>query len=1505
MIERKSSKGGKKEKMKFKKFLIMFVALSLFFTALPLETLTTVEGATVQGNDTVLQGKQIETIYGSALKGSDGSVYYEGVITAVHFQPGGTYTTKKTNGFQCKELIGVDESGNQSWLYCVEKDTGFSRDGYSGTNIGNSRYLRMDRTGTLAAGLNKLASDKGISGLNGVKSIAYILTATIYGWQPDATMPAELSAQGLNEWDWYFGTQVVIWEFQQGIRQTPTQCNGNGFNSGDAIYSWLKGRPAEYAYNYVLKMMAQHRTIPSFSTDKETTAPTYTLKWNSTNKRYETTLTDTAGYAFNLEFEDSNIKCVKSGNKYTIYTTKTITSPVLSTTQKEMHISANQELLVWGKSGKQTMVTGMQDPVMFYMKLQTDKPTITINKTGTTADDIANRLFYVYKDNDSIACLTLTTDSTGYASGSLPGEGIYRVVEQNTSKYNVTYSVQTFTYPGSAFDANNNITINVDNALKVGYLQLKKESDDGVVQGLQFQIAGNDTTITGTTNADGYLVVNGSSNIALIPGTYTVTEINIPERYEQPEALNVNITKGKTIIRTVTNTLKPTCLKIVKQSEDGIVAGMQFRITGTTATGKRVDISVITGPDGTITTELEQGTYTVSEVNVSSKYYAPSSQMVTLNDGNGKTLYFTNELRASYLRILKTSEDGIVRGMKFRVQGNGIDITGFTNEDGYVVFGEKAYWLTGATVESSVKRIAVASKDATVAEIFSDLGLSSDYSIGGGVSATWDEILGSNKYGNGSITGSGRIMIRDPNGQYYAQIVFKGSTYDGSAADGFYGVTAGDLSTAKNKVGQSMTGSYSQDIAIAAYDLDRDGIITQSDIDILQDAYDNQTDLIHSTTLILEAGDYRVTEIEVSDRYTDWFDQTITVSAGETKVVQVKNYLKKGGVIIVKKAEDGILAGHQFQLAGKTDSGKTVDMVVTTDENGLIVQALEPGDYNFQEINVPNRYYPPQYGYGFHVIDDYAIFEIENILKPSTLQLIKESEDNVISNISFRIQSVATTNGDVIDRTATTDEDGSITLDLPQGTYVVTELDVADRYVEPMSQRVVLTAGETTFMTFTNVLKVSTLKIVKTSEDGIVEDVQFQVTGTTLTGAEYSEVFTTDANGLIVTEIPQGTYTVTEIQDNRYLALGAQTITLTNDETISIAFHNVLKGNWVIIAKESEDGVIAGIPFLITGMGDDGVEVNMNVTTGSKGTIGIILKPGTYTITELDVDEKFIIPEQQEVTIAYDQPTQIVTFQNILKKFQVTLTKRDSSTELGLPQGDWTMAGAVYGLYQEDGTLIAEYTTDETGQFTTEAIPCEVTYIQEITAPKGYLLDETQYWLESSLAACYLEITNLTLDVTDYPVTGSISILKKMGTEAKWEYEPGAVFEVYLKSAGSYEAANEWERDLLVTDEATGADDNNLGEATTGGETGTKDLPMGTYIVHQVSGSDGFHLVEDIEVTLTEENLTVHLELLNLSEVEMPNTGGRGTMPFVIGGILCMLMACSVAITKMRNCKNK
>ncbi len=204
------------------------------------------------------------------------------------------------------------------------------------------------------------------------------------------------------------------------------------------------------------------------------------------------------------------------------------------------------------------------------------------------------------------------------------------------------------------------------------------------------------------------------------------------------------------------------------------------------------------------------------------------------------------------------------------------------------------------------------------------------------------------------------------------------------------------------------------------------------------------------------------------------------------------------------------------------------------------------------------------------------------------------------------------------------------------------------------------------------------------------------------------------------------------------------------------------------------------------------------------------------------------------------------TIDKVAQRIRLNRTKLKSIVEkLGYPygetQGNATLAGAVYGVYRYD-ELVDTYVTDKNGYFLTDYYPCgEGWNIREITPSEGYLLDETVYWLGVTPGQYTREKNTEELDVYEDIIFGSLYLIKHMddGSTGLETVEAGAEFEVFLKTAGSYESARDTERDYLTTDKH--------------GYAGTKQLPYGIYTVRQTKGTEGFELAAPFDVFIDKD----------------------------------------------------
>lgn len=381
-------------------------------------------------------------------------------------------------------------------------------------------------------------------------------------------------------------------------------------------------------------------------------------------------------------------------------------------------------------------------------------------------------------------------------------------------------------------------------------------------------------------------------------------------------------------------------------------------------------------------------------------------------------------------------------------------------------------------------------------------------------------------------------------------------------------------------------------------------------------------------------------------------------------------------------------------------------------------------------------------------------------------------------------------------------------------------------------------------------LKVSygSAKIIKTSEDGKVSGISFHISGNGV-----DKTMQTNSKGEIqIDNLVPGVYTVTEQSYDKYNPQEARRVTVVSGQVATVTFNNTLKRGDLQDIKSSEDNFVEGVTFHLYGTSLAGIAVDEYAVTNAKGiaTFDDVLISGSspYVVEEVNTAIRYVIPKAQNTPIKWNEVT-TRSFTNILKKFAVTATKSDS--EKGQPQGNATLAGAKYGIYKGE-QLIDEYYTDINGQFTTKEYVCDTDWtIRELAPSEGYLIDDTVHKVGADPKLYTVEHNLTSNDVTEDVIKGNISIIKHTdnGDTQIETPEAGAAFEIYLKSAGNFNNADEDERDVIVCDE------NGYGE--------TKDMPYGTYTVHQTKGWDGRELMDDFDVFIAKDGQTYRFIINN------------------------------------------
>ena len=452
-------------------------------------------------------GQKASSWLGDQYVGSDGQHYYAPApYTYLVYNSDGTMDVRASSGGSAyRHYMLTASDGSSQQVYCVE----------SGIAYNTSDNTYTSESGTNSNYLNLLPAEarRGIT-----------LTA-IYGWKPGASLPVS----GINEDDYKMATQIILWEYQQQLRSDPYSRHGNGQAKADQYFSVIAGRPAEKAYNWILSQVASHSTVPSFTSTKKSEAPELELKWDTEKKVYTLTVTDTNNLKINLEtLKGSGVSVTRSGNKYTFTSKNMIMDPVTFEFRKDIPVA--NDMLIWGRPGYQTMMTGASDPVSFFVKIKTE-----------------------------------------------------------------TY----------------------------GTAKIVKTSEDGIVSGIPFQISGTDilgnkvdeTVTTGE---------NGQIKEKLLPGTYLVKELPV-DRYVTPSAQYVTIESGQTATVHFSNILKKFRAHVVKSDADtGAAQGdatLAGAVYGIYNNGELVD-TYTTGPDGSFMTRYYVcgDNWTVREIDPSTGY---------------------------------------------------------------------------------------------------------------------------------------------------------------------------------------------------------------------------------------------------------------------------------------------------------------------------------------------------------------------------------------------------------------------------------------------------------------------------------------------------------------------------------------------------------------------------------------------------------------------------------------------------------------------------------------------------------------------------------------------------------------------------------------------------------------------------------------------------------------------------------------------------------------------
>ena len=922
------------------------------------------------------------------------------------------------------------------------------------------------------------------------------------------------------------------------------------------------------------------------------------------------------------------------------------------------------------------------------------------------------------------------------------------------------------------------------NIESTGQIRIVKTSEDGFVEGVEFRVYG--VSNAGTVVDETYITdENGVVLTDRIPvGTYSVEEIRVPNRYIDQNVKSVTVERNNPAFVTFDNTLKKGRLQIVKYADDNILEGHNFRITATTESGLTYEFEAVTDSQGLAVIEnMPIGTYTVEEINVDQRYFAPLDQTVEIKWNLTSTVTFENEIKPSVAKIIKTSEDEKISNIVFEVTGTNVK-------------GENVSFSLITNENGEASREIVPGRYTVFENV--PLGYKPQNSITLDIAPDTEGVF---SFYNELQRGSVRII--------------KASEDDVISGHKF------------RLYGQSITGENVDETGTT----NDEGVVTFENI---------------------PTGDYNIEEINTPNKYIVPQSQSVTILPSETSTITFYNTLKKGNLRIVKTSEDDVVEGVEFKLSGITDTGRIIEIVQSTNNEGIVeFNDLQIGRYTVEEVNTPNRYIVTSSQNIEILYNDTVIAAFHNELKKGSIQIDKHDENGILEGHRFRITAILE-NGNEYVREGTTDASGKLYfLDLPIGEYSVEEIDAAEYYITPALQTTQVEWNVTSVVHFDNVLKTGNVSVKKSSEDGIISGVYFRLYGTADCGQQIELISVTDDEGVAAfNDIPVGNYYLEEFTfDNtpqRYVAIPAQNITVTYNETSNVTFENILKrGNIELVKVDSEntDVMLSGAEFTVYKWGDRDEEIGKMIET----------EPGHYVITDLPYGDYIVVETKSPIGYVNNNKQYGI-------RFGISVAENDNTykiTEDGNPYivnkpirgniritkvdeeyPDHKLTGAAFEVYNNDGTYVGTMDEVSVGIYEITELRYGKYIVKETESPEGFLLKDTEYAIEITEDGETYEINDTGfVGVYNTPIKGNVRITK-VDEEYPDNKLSGAVFELYDSTGTLIDAIPETQEGVY---EYTG-------------------LRYGKYTIREVISPEGFILNDKIySFSVTENDYTYEI----------------------------------------------
>lgn len=1208
------------------------------------------------------EGVSCTSSFGDYYVGSDGGYYRsKSSYSFIVYDSDGNTSVRTIGAGNAKRKYLMTDSSGTHQVYCVESGIDFNTgNSYVSQNGKNSSYFR------------KLPTEAQFG----------VMMALMYGWHEGKSSPVA----GTNTDDYAFATQTIIWEYQQQLRTSPSDLHSaNGIDADTYRYS-LKDRPAEKCYDWILSQMASHYTIPSFAARNQSKADTYTLKYNPDRQNYGLTLTDTNNTLANLSLSASGIKVSRSGNQYTFTSDKMITSPITVSAQKAVNLDCD-EMLIWGCVGKQTMVSGASDPVYFYFKIDTETYGTGLIKK-TSEDGVVSGIKFNISGNG--VNQTVVTKADGTVDISLM-PGVYTVTEQPIDRYE-PQSVQRITIVSG-----HTSTVTFSNTLKRGSLEIIKNSEDNLVEGVKFHLYG--TSLSGLP-VDEYAVTdaNGVARFenVLISGStpYTVEEIDTAVRYVIPASQTASIEWEKVTNRSFTNILKKFNVTVTKSDAemgtaqgDASLAGAVYGIYK----GEELIDTYTTDKNGQFTTKYYVcgNDWTVREISPSEGYLLDRTihrvgaepELYTV-EFNSTANDVTEQVIKGNIAIIKHTDNGETQietpetGAAFEVfrkAAGSFDAAKETerdiltcDENGFAQTKNMPYGIYTVRQTSGWEgRELMKPFDVFISKD----GQTYRYLINNANFESYIKVVKKDAETGNTIPYAGAgFQIYDPNGN----LVTMTFTYpEVTTIDIFYTTADGELITPQ-------TLEYGKGYSLVEVQAPYGYVLNSEPVyfDVMQE--DSEIDSGITVIEVVRSNVAQKGTITVS-KSGEVFNSVNEAGGLYQPVYAVRGL--EGAVYEITAAED------IYTLDGtlRASKGEVVDTVTTGADGTAVSKELYLGRYEVKEITAP---FGMVLNEETHAVE--LVYAGQNVAVTETSTSFYNERQRVEIDLIKRLMT---------DEAYGIGKNGEI-FDVTFGLYAEKELTAADGTVIPA--------------------------------DGLIEMIALDGNG----------------SGKVKTDLPIGSYYVKELATNSAYILNGQKypvvfeyagqktaavhITANGGESIE---NDIIYGS-VSGKKSDEDGNALGgavIGIFKTGTEKFTTENAIQTTvTAADGSFSFEKVPyGTWVIREIESPTGFVLSEE-EITVTIGAVDEVVEIEliNYFIKGNIELTKVDKDYP------DNKLTGAEFEVYADtngDGKLdsgdklLGTMTELDGGVYQMKELRYGKYLVREKTAPTGFVLDENVY----------------------------------------------------------------------------------------------------------------------------------------------------------------------------------